>query len=178
MAHINLGAFRVNPRGKFSPTKQYQFLDLVSYNGAGYLYINDDTIDKVACIGIPPEGDPRSETYFMCICEKGDKGDKADTYDGFHILKSNVWDYSISDKIIIKESLNKRLQIENVYDGCCGMIVSWDKNLLLPENSDFAFDYDYIIAGTNQYYLYTFVYRYDVGGNRYMWNRTVINDGR
>ena len=40
MADFNLGAFRINPKKAFDPSKSYRFLDLVSYDGGAYLKRN------------------------------------------------------------------------------------------------------------------------------------------
>ena len=45
MQYINLGHFRINNRGGFNSSTQYQLLDGVKYNGGYYMCINDDTID-------------------------------------------------------------------------------------------------------------------------------------
>ena len=96
-------------------------------------------------------------------------------YDGFLSVTNGVWDYSKSDKIIIPDNGESTITINNVYNGCCGMICT-TKNLALPSNSDKSIDFNYINAGTNQYYMYTFVYGTNVitNTNKYIWNRTVI----
>ena len=62
-----------------------------------------------------------------------------------------------------------------MYDGCCGVIIT-KKNLELPSNSDYSIDYNFITVGTNQYYMYTFIYGKNIitNTNKYIWNRTVI----
>ena len=147
MAVNNLGAFRLNPTGKFNPERQYEFLDMVEYEGSSYVCINDDIIDGVSNIGIVPVGQEKSSLYYHLVAAKGDKGDIADKYDGFLKLDSNIWDYSLSDKVLIPENTtinsNNPLVINNVYDGCCGLIIS-NVNLCLPENSDYSVDFNYL----------------------------------
>ena len=104
MAVNNLGAFRLNPTGKFNPERQYEFLDMVEYEGSSYVCINDDIIDGVSNIGIVPVGQEKSSLYYHLVAAKGDKGDIADKYDGFLKLDSNIWDYSLSDKVLIPEN--------------------------------------------------------------------------
>ena len=175
MQDINLGHFRINDRGEFNNTAQYQLLDGVKYNGGYYMCKNDDTIDGIACIGILPEGQDISKKYWVCMAEKGDKGDIAPQYDSFITLSNNIWDYSESDKIVIPENLSiNQLIINNVYDGCCGMIVT-KQDITLPDNSDYSVDYYYAeVMNTDEYYVYTFVYRSTSSNSgRFMWNRTV-----
>ena len=43
MQDINLGPYRINPRGEIQPTEQYKFFDMVSYKGSTYLNINEST---------------------------------------------------------------------------------------------------------------------------------------
>ncbi len=173
MSDFNLGPFRINFRGEFTPYFTYRFLDAVTYNGGSYICINKDTIDGIAVTGVLPEGQPNSLLYWQCIAHKGDIGDNI--YDGFLSVTNGVWDYSKSDKIIIPDNGESTITINNVYNGCCGMICT-TKNLALPSNSDKSIDFNYINAGTNQYYMYTFVYGTNVitNTNKYIWNRTVI----
>ena len=42
MSDINLGPFRLNPRGEIKPGEKYKFLDLVTYKGSSYVNINND----------------------------------------------------------------------------------------------------------------------------------------
>ena len=176
MADFNLGAFRINPKKDFDATKEYRFLDLVAYNGGAYLCCNEDTIDGDACVGILPTGQSNSELYWMCIAARGETGAAASSYPSFITVTDNAWDYTKSDKIIIPSGAKSgTLEITGVYDGCCGLILSKNKNLALPANSDYAIDFNYVTAGTNQYYMYTFVYAKMDTGYRFIWNRTVIN---
>lgn len=180
MADKNLGAFRLNPTGKFNPEKQYSFLDMVEYEGSSYVCINDDIIDGVSNIGILPVGQEKSPLYYHLVASKGEKGDIANKYDGFIKLESNTWDYSISDKVLIPADTtidnNNPLIIDNVYDGCCGLIVS-NINLALPENSDYSIDFNYLdITSDTEYYLYSFICRQIHETKfRFIWNRTLIN---
>ena len=176
MADFNLGAFRINPKKAFDPAASYRFLDMVSYDGGAYVCCNEDTIDGDACIGILPAGQPNSELYWMCIASKGETGAAASWYPPFITVNDNRWEYSQSDKIIIPENApTGTLEIIDAYDGCCGLIITRKKDLTLPANSDYSVDFDYVTAGTNQYYMYTFVYVPLDTGNRFVWNRTVIN---
>ena len=52
MSDINLGPFRINPRGEIQPSKQYKFMDLVTYKGSAYLNINNDTKHVKKCASI------------------------------------------------------------------------------------------------------------------------------
>lgn len=182
MSEYNLGPFRINPKGEFDPDEYYRYLDAVTYNGGSYLCINYDTIDGISCRGILPEGQPQSETYWMCLAKKGDKGDDGkspEIYDSFLTLEDNNWDYSVSDKIIIPIDMvfDAALNIENVYDGCCGVIISKNENIVFPENSDYSIDFNYIEKTSNsQYYMYTFIYGKISSSYKFIWNRTIINE--
>lgn len=176
MSDWNMGVYRPRPMGDFSDTIQYKYLDIVRYNGASYINCNLDTIDGVACIGIPPEGDSESENYWQCIATKGDKGDMADSYLPYASITDGAWDYSVADKIFIPDSAVDTLYIDNVYNGCCGIIIT-KKDLDLPANSYFSLDYKYCnITRDDEYYFYTFTYT-DFGSESYMyvWHRTVIS---
>ena len=94
MSDINLGPFRINPRGELNPSKQYTFLDLITYKGSAYLNINNDIIDGTASIGQLPVDYGTPTKYYMLLCKKGDKGDIADRYDSFITINNNNWDYS------------------------------------------------------------------------------------
>lgn len=173
---INLGPYRINPRGKFSSTEIYRFLDLVSYDGGSYVCINYDTIDGTACIGVLPKGSHNSEIYWQCIAERGEPGLIEVEYLPIGNIDNSIWNFDVTDKIYIEESFTDRLNIINVYDGCCGAILTKNSNLLLPNNSDYVIDFNYInITNANQYYLYTFIYANMGAGSRFIWNRTVIN---
>ena len=177
MSDINLGPFRMNPRGEIQPSKQYKFMDLVTYKGSAYLNINNDIIDGTASIGQLPVGYGAPTKYYMLICAKGDKGDIADRYDSFITITNNNWDYSLSDKIKLGTGfdITKPLFISNVYDGCCGMIKT-NKDIILPNNvSDISIDFNYCTLMQNQYYIYTFIY--DGSLNRFTWNRAVYKHG-
>lgn len=171
MADYNLGPFRIRPRGEFKSSESYRYLDLVTYNGGSYVCINLDTIDGIAVTGVLPEGQASSESYWQCIAHKGDKGDTGDQYKNFITITDGLWDYSKSDKIIIPDNGSVNLAIINVYDGCCGVVLS-SKELDLPYNSEYSIDFNYISCSTNQYYMYTFIY---TPSNKFSWNRTVIN---
>ena len=176
MATHNLGPFRMRPRGKFSSKESYRFLDFVSYNGSSYLCINEDLIDGTAVVGVLPSGAHSSEAYWQCIAEKGEPGLIEVEYLPIGNLEDGIWDFDITDKIYVEESFTDTLDITNVYDGCCGAILTKNSNLILPANSDYSIDFNYInITNANQYYLYTFIYANMGAGSRFIWNRTVIN---
>ncbi len=172
----NLGPFRLRPRGEFSPDIRYRYLDFVSYNGGSYACINLDTIDGVGCIGVLPDGASNSEAYWQCIAKRGEPGlvEVEDLPIG--TIDGDTWDFNETDKIYIDESFDKTLNIENIYDGCVGVILTKNRNLQLPSNSDYAIDFNYVnITNPNQYYLYTFVYANMGAGSKFIWNRAVIN---
>ena len=173
MQDINLGPYRINPRGEIQPTEQYKFFDMVSYKGSTYLNINHDIIDGVASIAqLPKEGQIQTK-YYVLMASKGDKGDIADRYNSFITLDNNIWDYSAGDKVILPDNYNADIpiQISNVYDGCCGVIIT-NKNINLPENSDISVDFHFLsITNDTQYYMYTFIYNESI--NKFIWNRSV-----
>lgn len=172
----NLGPFRIRPCGEFSSERSYRFLDLVSYKGGSYLCNNYDTIDGTAAIGILPTGAHNSEAYWQCVAEKGEPGLIEVEYLPIGNLEDGVWDFDITDKIYVDESYSDEIEIINVYDGCCGAILTNNTSLKLPTNSDYSIDFNYThIVNNNQYYLYTFIYGDMGAGSRFIWNRTVIN---
>lgn len=174
MADFNLGPFRIRPRGVFNANNSYRFLDLVFYNGGSYILINQNAIDGNEISGILPAGSTNSEDYWQCIVERGEKGDTADQYPAFITVTDGNWDFSETDKIIIPEGANTILNITNIYNGCCGLILSTEE-LTLPENSDRSIDFYYVEVRANQYYMYTFVYG-GIVDDRFIWNRTVITE--
>lgn len=182
MADFNLGVYRPKPRGVYNGSTSYRYLDIVSFNGSSFICINYDTIDGIACIGILPEGQNESELYWMKIASRGEKGDIADIYKPYVVVSNNTWDYSQGDKIFIpkEDSDNKvLLEITNVYDGCCGMIIT-KNDLALPTNSLYSTDYKYVsVINEDDYYFYTFTYT-NLGSDSYtfIWHRTVVNRGR
>ena len=172
----NLGPYRLRPRGEFDPKASYRFLDWVTYQGSSYACINYDTIDGTACIGVLPEGGSNSELYWQCLAKRGEPGLIEVEYLPIGNLEDGVWDFDITDKIYVEESFVDTLKIINVYNGCCGAILTKNTNLLLPTNSDYSIDFNYVtITNPNQYYLYTFIYADMGAGSRFIWNRTVIN---
>lgn len=176
MADYGLGPFRVRPRGRYNPSATYRFLDLVAYDGGSYLLINKDTLDNnIDVVGVLPAGQDESELYWQCIVERGEKGETADQYYEFVEVTDGQWDFSVSDKIIIPEGGVPTLTINNAYNGCCGVVLTAEE-LTLPENSDYSIDFYYVTRGTNQYYLYTFVYGAITGDDKFIWNRTVITE--
>lgn len=175
MSEYNLGPFRIRPRGEFNSSSNYRFLDLVTYNGSSFICINYDTIDGIGVVGVSPEGQTSSSLYWQCIAHKGEKGDTGDQYSNYISITNGIWDYSQTDKIIIPDEGLDTLTINNIYDGCCGVIIT-KKDLTLPTNSDYSIDYNFITVDVNQYYMYTFIYGKNIitNNNRYIWNRTVI----
>ena len=171
----NLGPFRIRPRGEYKDNESYRFLDLVSYNGSSYLCSNYDTIDGDSCIGVIPT----NTAYWMLIAEKGEVGSYEMEYMPIVKLTPNednkyVWNFNITDKVTIEDNPNEvanKLVINNVKNGYCGALITTKSDLVLPNNSDYSIDFNYVtITNANQYYLYTFIYAYD----RFIWNRTVI----
>lgn len=177
MNTFDLGPFRVRPRGTFDPSKNYRYLDLVTYDGGSYICSNYDTIDGVACIGVLPTGEANSEMYWQCVAERGEGGliEVEDLPIGTLEEGSAIWDFDVTDKLYIPEDFTQRLNIVHAYDGCIGVILTSNRNLLLPANSDFAIDFNYAeITNANEYYLYTFICADMGGGSKFIWNRTVI----
>ena len=175
MAEYDLGPYRIRTCGEFDSTRAYKYLDIVTYNGGSYICCNLDTIDGTAAIGILPEGEHRSNLYWQCIALRGEKGETGDSYKSFINVTNGKWDFSLSDKIVIPEGAPDTLEISNVYNGCCGIILS-QKELELPTNSDYSIDFYYVTRNATQYYMYTFVYGACISSNKkFIWNRTVIN---
>ena len=178
MADWNLGPYRPNPRGDYDSEINYKFLDIVKYNGNSYINCYLDTIDGVSCIGILPEGQPESEIYWQWIGGRGEKGDLADQYKPYQDVHNGIWDYNESDKIFVPTTAPNKLEIINVYNGCCGIVIS-KQDLELPEDSLKSIDYDYVHRTIDDdYYFYTFTYT-DLGTDfhGFVWHRTVINHG-
>jgi hypothetical protein len=178
MADFNMGPFKPNPKGKYDPSAKYKYFDSVEFDGGWYLNINRDEVDGISCIGILPEGQAESELYWMCLCRRGNDGKSPDAYLPFITIdETGIWDYSLSDKAIVPKELDTKLTINNAYDGCCGIIVTDNANLELPDNSDCSIDFGYIDAGANQYYMYTFICMPYGEELKFLWNRTVMNNG-
>ena len=178
MADYNLGPYRLKPRGDYSGTTEYTYLDLVRYKGSGYVCCNEDLIDGVSCIGIPPTGNTSSELYWMCMVDAGEAASASDyEYMGFITVDDMEWDYSEGDKIIIPETTSSSdLNISDVYDGCCGLIVTKNTSINLPSNSATSADFNYVTLQTGQVYLYSFVYCDYGNGGTFLWNRTVMDE--
>ena len=172
MSDINLGPYRLNPRGELDPTKKYKFLDLVTYQGSSYVNINNDIIDGDASIGVLPTAEEGATKYYQLIAARGPEGKIAEQYDQFTTITSNDWDYSVSDKIKISGAYDNSIPINilNVYDGCCGIIVT-DLDIVLPVNSDVSIDFQYLSLSLNEYFVYSFIY--DGDRQRFIWNRTI-----
>ena len=175
----NMGPFKPNKKGKFDPTENYKYFDMVLYNGSSYLNINRDLLYGVTCIGILPVGEAESELYWQCIAEKGEKGDAATSYLPFiEIDTDGVWDFNLSDKAYLNNNITSSIDILNVYSGACGILISDRDNFSLPSNSDYSLDYNYVRAMNNQYYMYSFVCMPNGENNlKFLWNRTVMNRG-
>lgn len=175
MADFNLGVYRPRPVGEFDSTQNYRYLDIVRYQGSTYINKNLDTNDGVSCIGILPCGQSQSSLYWLCIAEKGEKGDIADQYSPYIEVSDGNWNYANGDKIYIPDDSPDYINITNVYDGCCGIIIT-KKDINLPDNSLFSIDFNYIPELTDgNYYFYTFTYA-DIGSIRrmFIWHRSVI----
>ena len=181
MADHNLGPFRIRPRGTYKDNEKYRYLDLVYYDAdkCSYICRKYETIDNsVICQGI----NPTNEEYWMKITERGATGFYEMEYYPIISIEPNnsiyTWDFDITDKIRIDgdDQINEKLVIENVDEGCCGVIITRKSSNILPDNSDYSIDFNYVnIINDNQYYLYTFIYADMGAGPRFIWNRTVIN---
>lgn len=183
MAEYDLGPYRVRPRGEFNSTTIYRYLDLVTCNGSSFICTNLDTIDHDSCIGVHPTGGEtpteesieRGKLYWQCVGSKGDTGRDGDQYLEFKTIVNGRWDFSETDKIKIPDEGLDTIEIINVENGCCGIILT-TKELELPYNSDYSIDFYYVTRTTGQYYMYTFVYGSCISdNNRFIWNRTVIS---
>ena len=120
MSNINLGPFRLNPRGELKPGEKYKFLDLITYEGSSYVNINNDIIDGDASINQLPTEEQGATKYYQLIAARGPKGEAPEQYDKFITITNNDWDYSLADKIKIGGSYDNTIPINilNVYDGC------------------------------------------------------------
>lgn len=178
MADYNLGPYRPRLRGDYDNKTPYRFFDQVKWLGGSYLNINPDTIDGDSCLGVPPTGAERSELNWICVAEKGDKGDMGDAYQDFMEVRDGKWDFSLSDKIFIPEGGRNIIEITNAYTGCCGIMLSI-QDITVPQDSDFTYDYDYVDLDVNQYYMYSFVYANVPPTMRpkFIWHRTIVNMG-
>lgn len=177
MSDHNLGPYRIRPCGEYDGATTYHYLDLVKYEGSTYLCIT--MTDDETCSGILPVGSPQSESYWVEIGSKGDKGDTASLYSGFSILDSTYWDYSISDKVVIpmEVDVTDPLDIENTYNGCCGMIITpHDLNFLYGRDM-FSTDFNYVkVSGVNELYCYTFIAVPIDDRIKLIWHRSVITE--
>lgn len=83
-----------------------------------------------------------------------------------------VFDGSVSDKYAVELTADAVLEIVNVPDGFCGLIMVSPNNhsLTLPLNVGLNADFDYLNAESNQGYLYSFVR----AGGFLIFNRTVV----
>jgi len=170
-----LGPYRLRPRGKYDDTASYRFLDVVSYDGGSYMCRNLDTIDSTSCIGVAPKGESNSEAYWQCLAERGEPGLIRVEYLPITELKGNVWDFDVTDKIYVPEYFTQKLEIVNVEEGECGVIITRNRSLQLPDNSNYSVDFNYITANlATQYYVYTFIYAKVGGYDTFLWNRTVM----
>jgi len=176
MAEYNLGPFRIRPRGEYKSDETYKYLDVVSYNGGSYLCTNNDIIDDIGCTGV----EPTNSAYWMQLASKGETGKYEIMYHTIKNLnefKDSVWDFNETDKIYINNDFTDILEIINVKPGYCGAILTKNRNLKLPINSNFSMDFNYVnIVDENQNYLYTFIYADMGAGEKFIWNRTVINN--
>jgi len=88
-------------------------------------------------------------------------------YESFITVTNGIWNYALSDKIIL--TTTNLISIANITNGAIGCI-NTTYDLTLPSGSKKAVDYDYIIATTGQSYTYTFLYN----GVNYFWSRVVV----
>ena len=174
----NMGPFKPNIKGDFDAVKNYEYFDMVYFNGSSYLNINRDLVDGVSCTGVLPEGQAESELYWQCIAHKGDRGDNAIPYLPFiEIGSDGSWNFNLSDKAYLNNNIATSIDIQNIYDGACGILVTDRDNFALPANSDTSLDFNYVRALNNQYYIYSFIC-ISYGNNlKLLWNRTVMNRG-
>ena len=175
MSDHNLGPYRIRPRGEYNGTTTYHYLDLVKYEGSTYLCISMDP--DYSCTSVLPKGEPSSEFYWVEIGSKGDKGDTATTYSSFVTLDSMHWDYSISDKVIIPMEVktNSPLDIDNIYNGCCGMIITPHELSFHVGGNMFSTDFNYVkVSDVNELYCYTFIAVPFGDDLKLIWHRSVI----
>ena len=59
----NLGKVSLTPRGSYDSSHTYEALDVLSYNGSGYIVLQ-------SCTGVTPPND----TYYQLIASKGNTG--------------------------------------------------------------------------------------------------------
>lgn len=178
MSDYNMGPYKPNEKGDYDPSKNYRYFDTVEFDGSWYLCIYKDDVDGTSCVGILPEGQAESPLYWRRIVSRGRDGLTPEVYKGFKTVDhTGVWDFNQTDKIIFPRSLLAPLTIENAYDGCCGIIITENQNIALPQNSDYSVDFNYIKIKDNQYYMYTFVCIPYGEGIKFLWNRTVMNHG-
>lgn len=59
----NLGKVSLTPRGAYDSSHTYEALDVLSYNGSGYIVLQ-------SCTGVTPPND----TYYQLIASKGNTG--------------------------------------------------------------------------------------------------------
>ena len=174
MVEWNMGAYRPNPKGEWSGTERYEYLDWVTYNGSSFLCIHYDPDDNLACIGVLPEGEAQSELYWMCTAQRGATGDAPSAYLPYVKITDGTWDYDVTDKIYIPSDGQNSISIVNVYNGCCGVIYT-NKDLELPSNSLKAIDFDYArVIHANEMYFYTFSYGIFGEEELFIWHRTVV----
>ena len=97
-----------------------------------------------------------------------DLTDKPKRYESFITVDDGVWNYNLSDKILLVDS--NLAEINNVTNGAIGLI-NTTYDLTLPLNSRKALDYDYVELEAGQLWQYTFQY----DGSNYYWSRAVID---
>jgi len=169
----NLGEYRLRYRGEYVPTNLYTYMDWVTCDGGSYTVINQDCTDESGLIGVHPTDSEDSELYWAALAVKGSTGDGPEIYQRFGTVSNGLWDFSTTDKIIVPSNGNSVITLENVYDGCCGIIIS-DLDLSFPNNpSLYSVDYDYIIPQANEFYIYSFVCATFGSNLKLIWNRAV-----
>ena len=67
MATITVGKVALTPKGEYDESTTYERMDIVSYNGASYIILKDETI------GITPE----EGNYYHLMADKGEDGASA-----------------------------------------------------------------------------------------------------
>ena len=172
----DLGPIRPRPRGEWVKGVEYRYLDIVYYDGGSYICSDINTLDGSSiCVNIPPTDPINGSSFWQCLAVKGDKGESPDVYLPYVEVTNGIWDYGTTDKIIIPDDASTdTINIVNVYNGCCGIIIT-RKELILPSNSYKSTDFNFInIVTAEDRYFYTFTYL-DTGSlGNFIWHRSVV----
>ena len=172
----DLGPFRLRIKDEWNNTESYRYMDVVSYKGESFICNNMNTIDgSVECVNIPPDDITFGSSFWTCIAHRGPKGESAEVYTPYIEVANGKWDYKLSDKILIPDDASTdTITISNVYNGCCGIIIT-RKELILPSNSYKSSDFNYInLVTAIDRYFYTFTYTTLDNNDYFVWHRSVI----